>query len=144
MAGRGEELGVNEGSCSICGEMCRVSQGRQPEPQRAGPWARLTPPRRLKKAKVFVRGVFLQCFGRDQWWEAEPEAPQQDVGRGGRLASAQEQEEEERSRALGADEPRGTEARKLSASAEHRGHPELLEQHISSLPQLKSVLSVLR
>lgn len=98
------------------------------------------PAKDIKESK----GVFLQCFGRDQWWEAEPEAAQQDVGRGGRLASVQEQEEKERSRALGADEPRGTEARKLSASAEHRGHPELLEQHISNLPQLKSVLSVLR
>lgn len=88
------------------------------------------------------KGVFLQCFGRDQWWEAEPAGAQQDVGRGGSLASAQE--EKERSRALGADEPRGTEARKLSASAEHQGHPELLEQHISNRPQLKSVLSVLR
>lgn len=49
-----------------------------------------------------------------------------------------------RSTRRGAGEPRGSRARGLRASAEHWGHPELLEQHISNLPQLKSVLSVLR
>lgn len=87
----------------------------------------------------------LQGFEHPQWWEGQPDravSAQQDVGARGE--GWPQPRSRRRRRGAGADELRGTRARRLRASAKHWGHPELLEQHISSLSQLKSVLSVLR
>jgi len=44
----------------------------------------------------------------------------------------------------GVGEQRGTETGRLITSAKCRGHPGLLKKHVTTLPHLKAVLSMLR
>lgn len=114
-----EELGMDEGGHSIHGEMCPMRGGSKLSTPCPGPKERTT---------TFVPSIPQQCFGHEQvsvqQGEGEEGWPQHEAGQGGRGGRGW-------GGRPGAEEPRGTETRRLSASAKCRGRPEPLEQHVS-------------
>lgn len=89
----GAELGVSEGSCRTCGEMCREPRGHSPD----------------------LSSRFSTDSRQGEGWP-EP---------GGKAGLSQGAGAEGLEQS-GAGEPRGTQARRFSASAKLWGHPELL------------------